>query len=141
MRNHARKDQRQPEGKHNRPNCRGMEAVRPLHVLSGMAIAVLIVSLHHAIDSRPDLRTELLSPKYIHNQKHDDPHRIDKVPVKRQHFKAFRMHFAKPATHTEQERNRQEEKPNHDVRSVQTNQRVIGRSRSGSCPGSRCRRR
>jgi hypothetical protein len=94
----------------------------------GMAITVSIVSLHHGIDSCPGLRIELLSPKYINNQKHDDPHRIDKVPVERQNLKAFRMHFANPATHTEQEGSRQEEKPNHDVRCVQTNQGVISRS-------------
>src|ERR1035438_2862447 len=97
--------------------------------MSVMVIAVSIVSLRHGIDSRPGLRTELLSPKYIHNQKHDDPHAIDKVPVKRQRFKALRMHFAKPAAHTEEECSREEEQPYHDVRGVQTNQRVIGRSK------------
>src|SRR5664279_2032597 len=128
MRNHACEDQRQPEGKHDRPNCRGGKLHGSRMCSSGMAITVLIVSLHHGIDSRPGLRIELLSPKYIYNQKHDDPHRIDKVPVKRQHFKPFCVHFAKPTAHTEQEANSEEAKPNHDVRCVQTNQGVISRS-------------
>src|ERR1039457_2478359 len=50
MRNHACEDQRQPEGKHDRPNCRGGKLYGSCMCLSGIAITILIVSLHHGID-------------------------------------------------------------------------------------------
>jgi hypothetical protein len=70
-----------------------------------------------------------LSTQNVHNQKHNDPHPIDEVPVNRQHIQPLRVCLLHMPGHRQRQRDRQHDESDHHVGRVQADQRVKRRTK------------